>query len=91
MVDTVGLTLTATPLVAGKLPGVMTPVPPENTPVRVVLPPAVIVVEAAVKLEIEGGGAEVPELEEEPPQPVTPAKLRLRRNVEIARPGNRFM
>jgi hypothetical protein len=34
----------------------MTPVPPENTPVRVVLPPAMIVGEAAMKLVIVGGG-----------------------------------
>ena len=34
-----GVTLTAVPLVALILPGVMTPVPPENTPVRLVLAP----------------------------------------------------
>ena len=49
-----GLTLTATPLVAGRLPGVMTPVPFAKTPVRKVLPPVVMVVALEVKLLIVG-------------------------------------
>jgi hypothetical protein len=49
-----GLTLTAVPLVAARLPGVITPVPPANTAVRLELPPAVIVAGAATKLVIVG-------------------------------------
>jgi hypothetical protein len=52
----VGLTLTAVPLVAGRLPGVITPVPPAKTAVRLELPPAVIVAGAATKLVIVGAG-----------------------------------
>jgi hypothetical protein len=36
------------------LPGVITPVPPAKTPVRLELPPTVIVAGAAVKLVIVG-------------------------------------
>jgi hypothetical protein len=50
----VGLTLTAVPLVTGRFPGVITPVPPAKTAVRLVLPPAVIVVGLAPKLVIVG-------------------------------------
>jgi hypothetical protein len=49
-----GLTVTAVPLVAAILPGVMTPVPPEKTPVSVALWPAVIVVGLATKLVMTG-------------------------------------
>jgi hypothetical protein len=52
----VGLTVTATPVVALRFPGVITPVPLANMPVSVALPPAVIVVGLATKLEIVGGG-----------------------------------
>ena len=55
----VGLTLTAVPLVAGILPGVITPVPPAKTPVRLVLAPAVIVAGLAAKLVIVGAGTTV--------------------------------
>lgn len=51
-----GLTVTATPVVAARFPGVITPVPPEKTPVSVALPPAVIVVGLATKLVIVGTG-----------------------------------
>jgi len=54
MVVALGLTLTAIPLVAGVFPGVITPVPPVKTAIRVVLAPAVIVGDAAVKLVIDG-------------------------------------
>lgn len=49
-----GLTLTGVPLVTGILPGVITPVPLVNTPVRFVLDPAVIVDGLAVKLVMVG-------------------------------------
>ena len=49
-----GLTLTAVPLVTARLPGVITPVPPANTAVRLLLPPAVIVAGFATKLVIVG-------------------------------------
>ncbi len=54
MVVAVGLTVTPTPLVAGRLPGVMTPVPFAKSPVRVALDPSVIDVSFAVKLVIVG-------------------------------------
>jgi hypothetical protein len=66
-----GLTLTAVPLVAARLPGVITPVPLENTPVRLELPPTATVAGLATKLVIVGagggGGVEFPE----PPHPAT--------------------
>jgi hypothetical protein len=52
----VGLTVTPAPLVAARLPGVMTPVPFAKTPVRVALDPPVMEVGFAVKLVFEGGG-----------------------------------
>ena len=52
----VGLTLTAVPLVTAILPGVMTPVPPANTAVRLELPPAPIVGGVATKLVMVGAG-----------------------------------
>jgi hypothetical protein len=54
VVVVVGPTLTAVPLVTGRLPGVITPVPFAKTPVRFVLPPAAIVAGFAVKLVIVG-------------------------------------
>jgi hypothetical protein len=51
-----GLTLTGVPLVTGRLPGLITPVPPEKTAVRLELPPAGIVSGLATKLVIVGGG-----------------------------------
>jgi len=51
----VGATVTAVPMVAGTSPGVMTPVPPEKTPVSMELPPAAMVAGLAVKLLIAGG------------------------------------
>ena len=52
----VGLTVTPTPLVAVRLPGVMTPVPFEKTPVRVALDPVVMVIGIGMKLVIVGVG-----------------------------------
>jgi hypothetical protein len=70
------------------LPGVMTPVPPVNTPVRVVLVPSTMEAEAAVKLVMEATGiAGV----DEPPQPVKPAKARLTAAVNEARTRDFFM
>ena len=59
MVVAAGVTLTGVPLVAGRLPGVMTPVPPVKTAVRFELCPAVIVAGFAVKLEMIGAGTTV--------------------------------
>jgi hypothetical protein len=53
----VGVTLTAVPLVAAIFPGVITPVPPVKTPVRLVVPPAVTVVGLATKRVIAGAAA----------------------------------
>jgi hypothetical protein len=85
----VGLTVTAVPLVAGRLPGVMTPVPLEKTPVRVEEDPAAMVVGLAVKLVIEGVGGGV--LDDPPPQPVKLARLSVRVTASGARTKRRFM
>jgi hypothetical protein len=50
----VGLTLTEALLVMARFPGVITPVPPVKTAVRLLLAPAVIDAGVAVKLEMEG-------------------------------------
>jgi hypothetical protein len=55
----VGLTLTATPLVAGRFPGVITPVPLLKIAVRSELPPEEIEVGFAKKLVIVGTGSTV--------------------------------
>jgi len=69
----VGLTVAAAPLLAAILPGVITPVPFEKTPVRVVLFPFVMVAGAAAKLvmDAEGGGGAL-----DPPHPVKPDRPR---------------
>lgn len=54
-----GLTLTGVPLMAGRLPGVITPVPLAKTAVRLELPPTVIVAGLATKLVIVGAGTTV--------------------------------
>lgn len=59
LVVVAGLTEKATPLLMGidpTVPPVMTPAPPANTPVSVVLLPCVMVGEAATKLAMVGGG-----------------------------------
>ena len=58
MVD-VGLTLTCVPLVTVMLPGVIRPVPPVKSGVRLELFPAAIVTGVPVKLEITGTGSTV--------------------------------
>jgi hypothetical protein len=50
----VGETLTVVPLVTVMLPGVITPVPLKNTPVRLADPPALTVAGLAAKLDIDG-------------------------------------
>ena len=52
-----GVTLTAVPLAAGRLPGVITPVPLANPPVRLAVPPAAIDAGLAAKLAIVGAVA----------------------------------
>src|SRR5580658_5241310 len=66
----VGLTVTAVPLVAAMLPGVMTPVPPVKVPVRLELCPELIAAGLAAKLTIVGAVPPVP-LGPLPPQPVS--------------------
>jgi hypothetical protein len=73
VVVAVGLTVTATPLVAARFPGVITPVPPLKTPVSVALCPSVMVLALAVKLVIDAGGTFCVEVEL-PPQPASPAR-----------------
>jgi hypothetical protein len=55
VVVTVGETLTGDPLVAGRLPGVIMPVPLEKTPVRLVELPDVMLAGLAMKLVMVGG------------------------------------
>jgi hypothetical protein len=57
VVVAVGLTLTGVPLATERLPGVMTPVPPLKTAVRLELVPASMVVGLAAKLVMAGGAA----------------------------------
>jgi ABC-type nickel/cobalt efflux system permease component RcnA len=57
VVIVVGLTLTAVPLVTEILPGLMTPVPPEKTAVRLELVPVSMVGGAATKLVMMAGTA----------------------------------
>jgi len=86
-----GLTVTATPLVAGRLPGVMTPVPFAKAPVRVALDPSVMEVGFTVKLVIEGGVGGVWVLDDPLPQPVKPARPRLRVMASGVRTRRCFM
>jgi hypothetical protein len=53
------VTLTAVPLVAVRKPGVIIPVPPVKTPVKLVDPPAAIDVGFAVKLVIVGAAGTI--------------------------------
>jgi hypothetical protein len=91
VVVAVGLTFTATPLVAGRLPGVITPVPFAKTPVRAALVPFVMEVGFAVKLLIEGGGGGGGVLDDPPPQPVKLARPRLRVIASRVRIRRRFI
>ena len=81
MVVTEGEALTGVPLVAGRLAGVITPVPLAKTPVRLVEPPAVMLVGFAVKLTILGF---VPDntAAEGLIHPAMPARHRLRGNTQ---------
>lgn len=76
-----GVTVTATPLLTVMLPGVMRPVPFENTAVRVALVPLVMLAALAAKLVMAaGGGGGVLD----PPHPVKlarPRPARPRHNV----------
>jgi hypothetical protein len=89
VVVAVGLTVTATPLVAARLPGVMTPVPFAKTPVSAALDPAAMEVGLAVKLVIEGCVVWLPD--DPPPQAVNPASPRARIMASGARTKRRFM
>jgi hypothetical protein len=90
VVVAVGLTVTAVPVVAGRLPGVIRPVPPLKTPVRVVLCPSVMVAEPEVKLVITGTTGGVLE-EPPPPQPVIPTMATLTATAQETRARNFFM
>jgi hypothetical protein len=84
-----GLTVTATPLEAAMLPGVMTPVPLAKTAVKLELPPAVMLAALAAKLVMDAGGVCMFTL---PPQPVMPARPKVRVVMaKIAKIGERFI
>ena len=57
VVVVVGLTDIAVPEVTSPIPLLMTPVPPTNSTVRLVLLPSAMVVDAALKLEMPGSDA----------------------------------
>jgi hypothetical protein len=69
----------------------MTPVPFAKTPVRAALDPLVMEVGLAVKLVIEGGGGGVIVLDDPEPQPVKPARPRLRVTASGVRARIPFM
>jgi len=85
----VGFTVTAVPLEAAMLPGVMTPAPLANTPVNEEPDPVVMEAGLAVKLEIEAGGVVVVELP--PPQPVKAAEPRRSVMAKEVKQEDRFM
>ena len=86
-----GLTVTAVPLLAGRLPGVMTPVPSANTPVRAADDPSGTEVGFAVKLVMDGCGGGGWVLDDPPPQPVKPARPRLRVMASRVKTKRRFV
>lgn len=59
MVVEEGLMLTGVPLLTGRLPGEMTPVPPVKTAVSVKVAPASTIAGLAVKLVMDGAGVTV--------------------------------
>jgi hypothetical protein len=59
VVVVVGLTVTAVPLMAVRLPGVIIPVPPVKVAVRLLLVPLAMVAGLATKLVITGTGTTV--------------------------------
>jgi hypothetical protein len=76
-VVTVGVTFTAVPLMVGRYPEVMMPVPLMNTPMSVAFPPSVIVVGFATKLVMVGvGGVGVLPLLLPPPPPQARERVR---------------
>jgi hypothetical protein len=84
-----GLTLTAVPLVAAMLPGVITPEPPLNVGTKLELAPASIVVGVALKPFISGGGPVISELP--PPHPAKSKMATLTTTVNITEVTLRFM
>lgn len=90
MVVAVGFTVTPAPLVAAMLPGVITPAPLENTPVKAEPDPSVMEVGLAVKLVMEAGGVVVV-VEPPPPQPVIAAKPRRSVMAKEVKQADRLM
>jgi len=88
VVVTAGETLTAVPLVAGRLPGVITPVPLSKTPVRLASPPAFTAVGLAVKLVMAGTEGEV---RVGFAHPVRATKRKLKINATRGVPATRFI
>jgi len=84
-----GVTLTAAPLVTERLPGVMTPVPPVKTPVKLVVPPGVTEVGLATKLVMTGSETDL--ALNELTQPVRLPRPRQRTKASVARTGMRFI
>jgi hypothetical protein len=82
--------LTAVPLVAAMLPGVITPEPPLNTPVKLELDPDSIADGLAAKLVIDAGGVVVV-VELPVPQPAKSKMAALTTNASITEGTFRFM
>ena len=91
MVVVAGVTVTAVPLDAARFPGVITPVPPEKTPVRVALFPSTMVAGFATKLVIEAGGVLFPPPELDPPQPLKTAKPQPHAMAQTAKTESRLI
>jgi hypothetical protein len=89
VVVVVGLTVTAVPLIAAMLPGVIIPEPPLNVGIKLELAPAVIVDGVAVKPLIRGGGPVL--VSELLPQPVKPKNATLTNTANITEVIFRFM
>jgi hypothetical protein len=84
-----GATLTAVPVVAAMLPGVITPEPPLNVGIKLELVPASIVAGVALKPFISGGGPVIVELP--PPHPVKSKMATLTTSANIREVTLRFM
>ena len=85
-----GLTLTGTPLVTARFPGVIVAEPLTKSAVSAEEEPATMLAGFAVKLEMDGTRTVGP-LEDEPPQPVRPTKPRQNATAHTIETADLFM